>query len=466
MVATERRPWRQAGYWLAAGLCLGLYFFLGVLVSRRESEGGWIADPRRVQLLQQEQPARPASPVAEDWPQWRGPNRDGVAVASDLLPTWPPDLLTRRKLWEQPAGEGFSAIVVAQGRAYTLMQDGDCEAAVCWDALSGKELWRFRYPARFEDRQGGNGPRSTPAVDGDRLYAVGATGWMHCLKTHPATSQGEVVWKRNLLDDFQGENLQWGVSFSPLVDGDRVYVMPGGRAACVAALNKYTGQTLWQALSDRASYSSPVLASLAGKRQVLFLTAEGLVGLNPDTGALYWRYPWETRYDVNAATPVVFGDHVFITSGYGKGCALLRIENQDGRLTVHLVYRYRRFRCQFTSPVRWREYLFGFDESWLKCLDLRQGKECWQQQGFDKGSLLVVGDQLIILGEFGKLALAQANPAAYQELAVVPFSQQRCWTVPTLAQGRLYLRDPQRILCLDLRRHPATAPRREAEKEK
>jgi outer membrane protein assembly factor BamB len=389
-----------------------------------------------------------------DWPQWRGPNRDGISSATDLLASWPEDLLTRRKVWERPAGGGFSALAVAGGRAYTLVQDGDDEAVVCWDAETGQERWRFRYPCRYVNNMG-SGPRSTPTVDGDLVFTVGATGLMHCLKTNPASAGGEVVWRRDLLKDFGAPNLQWGVSFSPLVQGQRVFVNPGGPDGnSVAALDRLTGKTVWHALNDRAGYSSPVAATLAGKPQVVFFTGEGAVGVSPADGTLYWRYPWHTSYDVNAATPLVVGDYVFLTSGYDKGCGLLQVENEGSGQTASPVYQHRKMRGQFSSPVRYKDCIYGFDDTFLKCLDLRTGKELWRQRGFDKGSLLIAGGRLILLGEYGRLALAEATPDGYRELSAVQFSEQKCWTVPALANGRLYLRDPARVVCLDLRAKP------------
>jgi outer membrane protein assembly factor BamB len=397
----------------------------------------------------------PGGVSRHDWPQWRGPDRDGVSAATNLLARWPSDLLSRRKLWRRPAGDGYSAVAAAAGRAYTLMQDGADEAVVCWDAGDGRELWRFRYPSRFVNNQG-SGPRSTPTVDGDVVYTVGATGLMHCLRTRPAGPRGQVVWRRDLLQDFGAGNLTWGVSFSPLVVGNRVYVNPGGPAGnSVAALDAATGKTVWHALNDKAGYSSPVFATLAGKPQVVFFTGEAAVGLAPEDGKVYWRFPWRTDYDVNAATPLVAGDYVFLTSGYGRGCVLLQIENEGPAQRASPVYRNRRLlRGQFSTPVRYGDHLYGFDESYLKCIDLRTGEERWRHEGLGKGSLLVADGKLIVLGEFGRLVLAEVTPEAYRELSAVQFSEEKCWTVPALADGRLYLRDPRRVVCLELRAGP------------
>jgi outer membrane protein assembly factor BamB len=446
LLPTRRQRWRTACLWAA----LALFFVFAALAALVYLRDPSYSDAARLEELRHAHLAEHKA-TTTDWPQWRGPNRDGVSADKDLLARWPADLLTARKLWERPAGAGFSSVAVAGGRAYTLMQDGDSEAVVCWDAPTGKELWRFRYPCRYVNGMG-SGPRATPTVDGDVVYTVGGTGLLHCLKTHPASPAGELVWGKDLLKLFGARNLQWGVSFSPLVLGERVYVNPGGPGGnSVAALDRRTGQTAWHALDDPAGYSSPVAATLAGKPQVVFFTGEAAAGLSPADGTLYWRFPWKTSYNVNAATPLVVGDYVFLTSGYGRGCVLLKIEPDGDGQRPGPVYRNRNMRCQFTSPVRYKDQIYGFDESYLKCLDLRTGEVRWQQGGFDKGSLLVADGRLIILGEFGRLALAEATPEGYRELSAVQFSRDKCWTMPTLAGGRLYLRDPERVVCLDLR---------------
>jgi outer membrane protein assembly factor BamB len=386
-------------------------------------------------------------PVAKDWPQWRGPYRDGLSRETGLLKEWPKDL-AKLKVWEQPTGVGYSALAVAAGRAYTIVQDRDDEAVVCWDAETGKELWRFRYPCKYENSYG-SGPRATPTVEGEVLYAVGATGILHCLKVQ----SGEKVWRRDLLDDFKAENLRWGVAFSPLIEGDRLFVMPGGPDGnSIAALDKHTGKTLWKALDDPAGYSSPFGATLAGQRQILFFTGAGLVGVTPDTGKLLWRFDWETQYGCNIATPIVAGDYVFISSGYNRGCAVLKIEASGGTFQAKRVYENRKMRNHFSSCVLFKDHLYGFDDSVLSCLEFRTGTVKWKQNGFGKGSLTIADGHLIVLSEQGTLVLAEATPAAYREVSRLTVADEQCWTVPVLANGRLYIRNETRALCLDLRK--------------
>jgi outer membrane protein assembly factor BamB len=325
------------------------------------------------------------------------------------------------------------------------------ECVVCLDAHTGNEIWRFRYPNHFDERFG-PGPRSTPAIDGEFVYAVGPTGIMHCLRA----GSGERIWRRDLLDDFQGRPMQYGVAFSPLVDGNYVYVAPGGPAGnSVAALDKSTGRLVWKSLDVPASYSSPIAATLAGSRQTLFLTNTELVSFSAE-GVALWHYPWKTEDGFNIASPIAFGNYVFISSGYGKGCALLEVTaGPDGVPRVGRVYEHNRLRPYFASPVRLGDYLYGFDQTDLVCMNVRSGAIIWREKGlrdFRKGSLLAADGHLIILGESGTLSLVSATPDCYREKSTCRISQTRCWTCPALADGKLFVRDDAQIICFDLRK--------------
>jgi outer membrane protein assembly factor BamB len=415
-------------------------------------------DPDRLShLAAASLPALDPGPThAIDWPQWRGPNRDGVSPEPSRLLDWPAG--GPRVLWKQPIGRGFSSFAVSHGRLYTMEAesepDGSAttrhEAVICRDARDGHELWRFRYASEFTERFG-PGPRSTPALDGQRVYAVGPTGIFHCL----CADTGAVVWRHDLVAEFRGRKMQYGVSFSPLIDGDLVYSTPGGPDSnAVVAFDKHTGRVVWKALDDPMGYSSPVLTTAAGVRQLLVFSNEALVSLSPTQGTVYWRYPWQTENGFNIATPLVFGNYVFISSGYRKGCALLEVTAEaDGTLRPHRVYEHNRMRNYFASSVRWGEHIYGFDEMDLVCMNVRTGTVAWREKGlrsFRKASLLLVGGHLITLGEGGTLTLAEADPTVYREKAAFPVSTNKCWTVPAWADGRLYVRDEAQLVCLEM----------------
>jgi outer membrane protein assembly factor BamB len=419
------------------------------------------ADEARLQKLREAvlPDSEAAGVKSSDWPQWRGPNRDGLSRETGLLTDWPKE--GPKKLWEAKTGVGYSSLAVASGRVYTVLQDEDKEAVVCWNADTGQELWRFRYPCKYENSFG-SGPRSTPTVDGDRVYTVGATGIFHCLNA----VKGDKLWRHDLLEEFNAETPRWGVSFSPLVEGDLVFTTPGGpNGNSLAAFDKVSGDLAWKKYDDPAAYSSPVTATIGGIRQIIFFTQNGLVSVGPKDGALYWRYPWETNFGCNVSTPIVVGDYVFISSGYDKGCVLLEVTKSapsplapggrgDGGegavFQAKPVYEHNRMRNHFSSSVRFKDAIYGFDDFTLICMDFRTGKTLWEHKGFKKGSLLIADGHLIILSESGEVALAEATPDAYRQKASFQFSHNKCWTVPVLANGRLYVRDEEKIACYEV----------------
>jgi hypothetical protein len=456
----QRRRTGRIYVWSAAGLLL----LFGTLTAfdyyaRHHPPARSAEDPALKEQLQQAPLAEVLPTAPGEWPQWRGPRRDGVSAETGWLKDWPPQ--GPKVLWQVEGGDGYSALAVAGGRVYTLVREKperEQEAVLCLDAESGAEKWRYAYPCSYRHRWG-NGPRSTPAVDGPYVYTVGATGIFHCLEA----ATGRVVWSHDLLKEFEAPNLQWGTAFSPLVEGDLVFTMSGGPDGnSLAAFDKRSGGLKWKALDDPAGYSSPIAVTAAGVRQVVFFTGKNLVGVSPQDGKLYWSYPWETKDGVNAATPISWGDYLFISSGYGKGCALLKVEKDgaDG-LQVKRVYENNLMRNHFSGCVLYKEHLYGFtDPGILTCMEFRTGvcdpsaRRGWQQRGFGKGSLMAADGHLIILGEEGRLALAEATPEGYREKASCRIFHDRSWTVPVLADGRLYLRDQQQIVCLDLRAGP------------
>lgn len=449
---------------LIVGVSSGLLLVLGALAAYTKLDlERHRSDPERLErLARQALPsALPAGVAAGEWPQWRGPNRDGLSPETGLQQAWPAD--GPRVVWKRFLGRGFSSVAVAGGRLFTMQEEpaGEasaqaasprCEAIICLDARTGNERWHFRYPAEFEERFG-SGPRSTPAVDGDRVYAVGPSGVFHCLRA----DTGEVLWRHNLAEEFHARPLKYGVSFSPLVEGDLVYATPGGSNGCsIVAFDKRTGAPVWKALDDPVGYSSPIAVTAAGVRQVLYFTNTALVSLSPREGKTNWRYAWQPEGGFNIATPLALGNYVFISSAYGKGCALLEITiAADGSLTAQPVYEHNRMRNYFASSVRYGDHIYGFDQTDLVCMEVRTGKVMWREKGihtFGKGSLLIADGQLIVLGEHGNLSRAEATPAGYHELAAYQVSRNKCWTVPALADGLLYVRDESQIVCFNLKK--------------
>ena len=383
--------------------------------------------------------------VHADWPQWLGPDRTGVSQETGFLKAWPqagPGVV-----WKKNLGEGFSGISVANGRVFTMFAAGDDEFVICLNEESGAEIWRVRTGGNFKESQGGNGPRSQPTVDGERVYVLGAEGWLYALNVE----NGERIWAVDLVDGLGGRFPRFGFSTSPLVEGDLLFVEAHTPPGTFLALHKDSGKLKWASQSDLPSYSSPITLDLAGVRQVVYFSGEAAVGLSPVDGTLYWRFPWRTSYDLNIATPVfVPPDQIFISSGYDHGAALLRIEAGSSGIAAARVWENRRMKNHFGTSVLIGDYIYGFDNAILKCIEARTGKEQWKHRGYGKGSLIYADGHLIILSDNGRLALAMASPEGFQEKAGVQVLTGRSWTGPTLANGRVFVRDMRKIVCLDL----------------
>lgn len=374
-----------------------------------------------------------------DWPQWRGPNRDGISKET-ILKSWPAE--GPNVLWKAPSGEGYSGIVVANGRMYTIHATRADELAVCLDAATGKEIWKTTIDQSFKNDQG-NGPRSTPAVDGDLVYVLSAQGKLAALNA----KTGAKVWSHDLRSEYGGKIPTWGVSTSPLVDGELLLVDVGGSGDNgVMAFNKKNGSVVWKTATDLPGYSAPIAVTVNGVKQYLFFTGAALVSVSTD-GKKMWSHPWRTSYDVNAATPVFIPpDKVFISSGYNVGAAVLKIKGNQ----VEQVWRSQVMRNHWASPVLLGDYLYGFDEATLKCINVNTQEEKWAIRGLGKGALIYADGHLIVLSERGKLLLVEAKPDQYREKASVQVLRGRCWTVPTLANGKLYVKNQEEILALDL----------------
>jgi outer membrane protein assembly factor BamB len=385
--------------------------------------------------------------AAADWPQYRGPGRDGRSAETGLVSSWP--TAGPRVVWRAALGNGYSGIAVAEGRVFTQFGNGRDEYAIAFDAATGKELWRARTDADRHDGQG-SGPRSTPTVEGGTVYALSALGKLHAF----AAGSGARRWTSDLVQEYGARVPQWGVSTSPLVEGDLLLVDAGGRAGhSLLALDKKTGKLAWASQTDQAGYSAPLAVTVDGQKQVLFFTGTSLVSVSPRDGKALWRVPWETSYDVNAAMPVfVPPDRVFISSGYDKGAQVLRVKRQGAGAAVEPVWRSRVMKNHFNSSVLVDGSLYGFDDGTLKSIDAASGEERWRARGFSKGSLLFADGHLWVLSERGLLALVEATPEAYREKARVQLFEARTWTMPSLADGRLFVRSEEELVALAVKR--------------
>lgn len=388
------------------------------------------------------------SPADTDWPQWRGPNRDGHSRESGLLTQWPASGPNR--LWRtQGLGAGYGSVAVQGDRIYLQMLVGERSTAASLDRSDGRLLWSRDLGPGRTNREG-PGPRGTPTVDGDRLYVLTENGNLACLRA----DDGFVVWQTNILEEFGGRNISWLISESPLVDGDRVIVAPGGRDAGVVALDKRTGDTVWASVgfSDRAGYASAIAADVEGVRVVMTLTGEAGVGLRASDGRMLWRYTRAANRTANAATPVFSDNKVFYASAYGTGGGLLELSARGTEVMAEEVYFTRDMQNHHGGMVVVGGYIYGFNNSILTCLDFATGERMWRDRSVGKGSLAYADGHLYILSENQVVGLVEATPEAYREKGrfELPDQGYPSRAHPVISDGTLYIRDQGTLTAYDI----------------
>ena len=380
--------------------------------------------------------------LAADWPQFRGPLGIGIALDKGINKNWaqkPPS-----ELWRVAMGDdGYAGPAVAGGKVFIIDHQGDQDVVRALDLATGQEVWSLSHPDAAKANYGFS--RSTPTISEGKVYTLHRLGLIHCLDEQT----GAEIWSRNIQTDFGGKKPEWDYAMSPVLDGNTLILCPGGDNAAVVALDKNTGETIWQGGgSDIPGYSTPVVAEIQGVKQYVVFTGVSLVGVAANGGQLLWRFPWQTTHDVNAAMPLVEDNFVFITSGYGHGCAMLEITPQGPQAR----WQNKEIQAQFSSPVAFGGHIYGVgDPGFLVCLDPRTGAAVWKQQGFEKGGLCAVdGVLLVMAGDRGDLVMVNATPNGYEELGRFQPLGGQSWTAPIVADGKLIVRNKQALACLDL----------------
>ena len=388
------------------------------------------------------------------WPQWRGPDRSGVSTETGLLHDWPAD--GPPLLWcFRKAGLGYSGPAIVGDRLYTMGARQGVEKLIAVHVPDGNEVWAVEMGPLFKN-DWGNGPRGTPTVDGDRVYALSGLGDLVCAKV----DDGTILWTRSM-QSLGGSVPNWGYSESVLVDGDRLICTPGNGDGAIAALDKYTGDRLWQSqeFSDGAQYASMIPFEHEGVRQFVQLTMESLVGVDAETGRLLWHTNWPGRTAV-VTTPVIFRGNIFTTSGYGAGCRLVQLGEHNA---VKTVYANKTMKNHHGGVVLVGDHLFGYSDGagWI-CIEAQTGNVAWRERrAFGKGSLVFADERLYCYSEqTGEVALIEASSECWREhgrLTISPQSELRnprggIWTHPVVCNGRLYLRDQELLLCYDIRK--------------
>jgi outer membrane protein assembly factor BamB len=387
---------------------------------------------------------------ATDWPQWRGPNRTSVSTEGGLLQQWPPKGPAVQ--WTATGiGKGYGSLATQGDRIFVQGSTGKQSIIYSIDRATGKNVWS-KALGTAGDNDRGPGPRGTPTLDGDRLYALSENGDLLCLKA----ADGTAVWQRNILHEFRGRNIDWLISESPLVDGDHVIVTPGGPNATLVALDKMTGGTVWTSagLSDEAGYASAIAADVQGVRTVMTLTSRGAVGVRASDGRLMWKYDRVANGTANIATPVVQDNKAFFTSDYGTGAALLELSAQGGEVRAREVYFTREMQNHHGGVVLVDGYVYGFSNAILTCLEFTTGKVMWRHRSVGKGSLTYADGRLYLLGEDNIVGLAAASPTGYTEYGRFQIADQGLpsWSHPVVSGGTLYIRNQGTLTAYDVQR--------------
>jgi outer membrane protein assembly factor BamB len=367
------------------------------------------------------------------WTDFRGPQRNGH-YPGPISTKWPLE-----EVWRQSVGGGYASVVAGGGRIYTIEQRREREFVAAYDARTGREVWTHSYPALFQESLGGDGPRATPTYHDGLLHSLGASGEFRCLEA----ATGQVKWSKNILSDNQAANIQWGMSNSPLIVDEKVIVLPGGTGGkSVVAYNKLTGEPVWKSLDDKQSYTSPMLVTLGGRRQIIVVSAKRAVGLVPETGALLWEYPWVTEFQINSAQPIPVGENrFFISAGYDHGAALVELKPSGDKFEARTVWQNNRMKNKFSSSVLHDGYVYGLDEAILACVNVETGDLKWKGGRYGYGQLLLADGHLVVITETGELVLVKATPEGHVELARFPALEGKTWNVPAIDNGLLFVRN-------------------------
>lgn len=398
-----------------------------------------------------------AESTGHDWAQFRGPARDGISSETGLKTTWGEE--GPKEVWRTEIGEGFSGISVVGDRLYTLYADGSPAAeapaegetakrreyAAAFDATTGKELWRVDIGENL-DTQFGNGPRATPTVDGDHVYVLSSFGSLYALQA----KDGKTLWSVDFTTEEMGSSRPyWGYSTSALVAGDQLLVeVGGGEGKSYAGLDKATGKVLWTSGEGGPGYSSPLTVTLHGQEQFVYVSGSFLRSIDAK-GEELWSYPWP-QGETHAMPIFIAPDMIYASGAEGVGATVVKINHGESGFAVEDVWKSNRMKNHFSSSVLHEGYLYGFDNATLKCVDAKTGEQAWAKRGFGKGSLILADGHLLLLSDLGVLVSIEATPEAYSEKGRVQAIEGKSWTAPSLAHGKLYLRNHAEMVCYDL----------------
>jgi outer membrane protein assembly factor BamB len=403
------------------------------------------------------------SASAVDWPQYGGPNlnRSTPEKIQKVFPAGGP-----KTVWRAPITDGFSSFTVGDGKAFTLVlrdfQGAPRETLIALDANSGKELWAQPLgPIKIndggesgtQDNKGGDGPRSTPSVSGNRVYVTSAKLLVSCFDAQT----GKTIWSHDLLKEYAGRNVGWQNAASPLIEGNLVFVGGGGAGESLIAFDKEDGKVVWKAHDEKITHATPTAATILGQRQIIFFMQSGLVSVNPQDGKLLWKHPFTYKVST-AASPVVADDIVYCAAGYGVGATAVRISKEGGAFKateLWLTHGNQPVANHWSTPVYFKGHLYGmfsfkeYSTGPMKCVELATGKVKWSQPGFGAGQVILAGDAVLALTDNGELVTVETNPNQYKEISRAKVVSGKCWSSPTVANGRIYVRSTKEGACLE-----------------
>ena len=399
------------------------------------------------------QDRKPLTSATGEWPQFLGPTQNGICTETGLIDGWPSAGPT--ELWRTNIGTGMSTVAVSNGKLFTLAQSTEQQFAIAIDARSGNKVWSRELSGEYRNQMG-DGPRATPAVAGDVVFVHTGEGILAALKT----TDGSVVWQKNLVKKLGGKPIEYGISSSPLLVGNLVVVQPGVSGGTVVACDQKSGEIIWESGAGSAAYSSPVLLNVGDKQQVVAFTGPAALGLEPTSGKQLWNYRFKTDFDCNTANPIAVGKNVLISSGENHGSALLSVDGGSAKEIWTSFGRTSVLRAEWQTPLLIDDHLYGFDNvgsagpvTNLCCIEAKTGSRVWEKKRFGKGNLIAADGKLFISTMKGELVLVAATPDGFQELArskegIVDTTRQ----APVIAAGKLYLRGKQELVCLDVKK--------------
>jgi len=374
-----------------------------------------------------------------DWPQFRGPNLDGISSETAFKKEWTGPIPL---VWQREVGPAFSSFACVGDRVFTAGTAAGRQVVYCLDADSGKTIWQRAIEDAYQEPTGGDGPRATPTIDGDRLYMLGARGTLLCLNAE----SGSELWRQSF-----DHMPQWGYSGSVLVEGNLAVSSGGESDGALVAFDKMTGKQMWKTGDDPAGYATPYPFDFEGKRYIVGFTGDSAIIVEATSGKLVYRQPWQTDWNVNAAAPIFHDGHLFLSSGYKTGAGLFKVKMDGGALALDQVWKNRVLMNKFQSCILRDGKLYASDQKSLVCADFSTGEELWRKPRLKHGTLVLADDHLLLLTQDGRLQIAPVSPEGFKPTTDAEILNDRCWTVPVLHRGRLYARNLNRIVCVDLR---------------